>query len=66
MTLQAAINAREGNVVRNEIAVRALMDNPDAMIEALKDIGGDFAQVMNRCKDWCEMVNYNTFVFYLD
>ena len=50
--------------MRNEIAARALRDNPDAVIEALQKIGGDFTEVMNRCKDYLELVNYNTFVVF--
>ena len=62
--LQTAINQREGNLIRNEIAARALRDNPDAVIECLKNIGGDFKEVMDRCKDYLELVNYNSFVVF--
>ena len=50
--------------MRNEIAARALRDNPDAVIDALKQIGGDFKEVMDWCKDYLELVNYNTLVVF--
>ena len=44
--------------VKNDIAARALINNPRAVVQAITDTGGDWNEVMNKIQDWVQCVSW--------
>ena len=51
------ISASGNTPPENEMAARALIRNPGAVIHAIANVGGSWATVMDNIKDWVESVS---------
>ena len=58
--LQMAISQSNNESARLEAAMRALIENPGAVVNAIGRVGGNWARVMDNIKEWVQLVSSRT------
>ena len=58
--LQMAISQLNNESAQLEVAMRALIENPGAVINVIGRVGGNWARVMDNIKDWVQSISSRT------